>query len=309
MEAVIFGVPKAPPPVPDIPRERATMTWTGWDGSRWDISDPWSGTFLTQAGTEGMGAPTHTAWAAPSSPFVHGQEFTGLVYDPRPVFWPLYLYHDGTSAEWRERDRALWHSLRAGRHGTWTVSYPDSTRTLRCRYDAGGEDAMARDGSFFGWSVYGIKLIADDPFWYSEPIERTFPPTVARPFLNRDAATTRAPFYITSSTTQDTATLDNPGDVDAWPVWTVQGPATSVQLGTAGRLVSYTKPIPEGQTLVIDSSPHKQTALLNGVDVTADLGSYDFAPIPPGEERPITIQVVGAATVSARIVPRHERAW
>jgi hypothetical protein len=65
----------------------------------------------------------------------------------------------------------------------------------------------------------------------------------------------------------------------------------------------------EGDTLVIDTDPTVQCAWLNGVDVTAQLGSADFAPIPAGEDRTLSLALVGAGSVQAEIRPRYYKAW
>lgn len=36
--------------------ERLKLTWTGWDGSQWDLTNPNGGVFLTEDGVEGLGA-------------------------------------------------------------------------------------------------------------------------------------------------------------------------------------------------------------------------------------------------------------
>ena len=49
----------------------------------------------------------------------------------------------------------------------------------------------------------------------------------------------------------------------------------------------------EGDTLVIDTRPTAQTAMLNGVDVTASLLTFGFAEIPEGANVPLTVLLDG----------------
>ncbi|MHA7210789.1 hypothetical protein [Arthrobacter sp. MDT1-65] len=61
--------------------------------------------------------------------------------------------------------------------------------------------------------------------------------------------------------------------------------------------------------LVIDTDPTVQSAWRNGVDVTAQLGSADFAPIPAGEDRQLSLTMAGTGSVEAAITPRFYRAF
>lgn len=307
MQAFVYAIPPAPPAPAVQLRTRMRIVWTGWDGVEWVISDWRSGVFLTQEGTEGLGMPTFTDWAAPGSPFVHGQVFTGYIANPRDLFLPLYLYHDGESEDWRSRDAAFWKSMRPGRRGTLSVETTGGTRTIRARYAGGGEDAYARDPHYFGWARYGVKLVADDPFWYAQPTTKTWEQPEVRDFFNRPGKA--APFNIIASSTLDTARITNPGDMEAWPIWEVRGPVTTVDLGVAGRRVTYRKPIAEGKSLKVDCDPRQQLALLDGEDVTGDLGEYGFAPIPAGADVALSLAMVGTGTVTATINPRYLRAW
>ncbi|SCD43660.1 Phage tail protein [Streptomyces sp. Termitarium-T10T-6] len=62
-------------------------------------------------------------------------------------------------------------------------------------------------------------------------------------------------------------TVDNDGDDDAYPVWTIKGPATTVTLTnvTTGQTLALTRTITGADTIVIDTRERQQTALLNGV--------------------------------------------
>jgi len=289
-------------------RRRALIEWVGADGSVWELSNWKSGVFLTQGGVEGLSRPQHTDWIAPLSPAIHGQDFTGYVVEPRKVFWPIYLYADGGSAEFRSRDRAFWETMRPDTPGVWRYTSEGETRELVCRFQDDGGHAYNRDPHYFGWATYGISLVADDPFWKGAPIERTFKDDEPVNFYGGPALK-GPPFYISSASRMANAKMTNPGDVEAWPVWTVTGPAENTRLGVGGRQVTVPFKIIAGQTLTIDTDPLDQTAWLDGVDVTDRLGDYDFAPIPRGKDEALSLFVEGSGTVTARIVPRYDRAW
>lgn len=303
----VYATPPAPPVVPVSPWQRTRHEWIGWDGSVWELSDWRSGVFLTQEGVEGLSRPQHTDWTAPLSPFLHGQQHTGHVVNARRVFWPVYLFSDEGSIGWRDRDRDFWRTMHPDMPGIWRVTTGSLTRELSCRFQDDGGHSYDRDPLRFGWARYGISLVADDPFWTGPAVSQSWkdePPT------NFFGASGKAPlFHIMSGSRLANATMNNPGDVEAWPVWEVRGPADNVHLGVSGQVVSFPHPIAEGSTLTINSDPTDQTAWLDGEDVTDMLGDYDFAPIPPESPALLSLAVSGTGIVKATIVPRFYRAW
>ncbi|UYM26569.1 minor tail protein [Arthrobacter phage Bauer] len=280
------------------------MVWTGWDGSEWELTKPSSGVFITGKGVEGLGMPEHQAWVG-ESPAVHGQFYRGYVVEPRQVFWPIYLYSDESTEAWMDRDRAFWRSLRPGMHGSWSVTTPrGGKRSLACRFVDDGNHAFQYDPMLRGWASYGVSLIADNPFWTGEPVRRIWSDGPASDFYAQ-----RMPLTIRSASTLGSAAMTNEGDLEAWPVWTIRGPLTSVTVGVEGATVQWDVTLDADDVLVIDTDPTVQSAWLNGVDVTDQLGTADFAPIPAGDELPLSLAMAGTGSVEATITPRFFRAW
>lgn len=308
MQTIIYGVPSAPPVIPEpVALPGITVYWTGANGVTWDLTDWMGGLFITQSGLEGLGSPTHTAWNDARSPSSHGQRYTGHIVDARPVVLPLYLYAEPGDA-WHAADTALWETLRPGVYGTLTVESPAGVRTLRCRYVSGGDEALTRDPVRFGWQRYAIELVADeDPFWRGEDVTHSWEQATPSDFFG---GTAKAPkFFISSGNMLSTATMTNPGEMDAWPVWRVTGPGSAIALGVGGRQVTYPGAVAAGKVLTVDSDPQAQTAVLDGVDVTPGLGGYDFASIPSGQDVPLKISAIGNTRIEATITPRYYRAW
>lgn len=282
------------------------MSWTGWDGSVWNLSDPAEGVFIT-GDIEGLGNPSHLAWVG-ESPATHGQYYRGHVVEPRQVFWPTYLYSDAGTLEWLDLDRAFWRSLQPGKHGVWSVSTPrGGKRSLSCRFVDDGRHVFERDPMIRGWASYGVSLIADSPFWTGEPVRRTWAQSDMVEFFG--GAAKGPPLHISSGSQLSSARMTNEGDLEAWPVWTITGPLTSVTVGVDDATVQWTVQLTADDVLVIDTDPQVQCAWLNGVDVTAQLGTADFAPIPAGVELPLSLTMAGTGSVEAAITPRFYRAW
>lgn len=77
-----------------------------------------------------------------------------------------------------------------------------------------------------------VTLRSDESWWRTAPVEETF-----------------------TAATAPTATIDNNGDVDAWPYYELTGPITAPALGLDGETVTLPS-ISAGQTWKIDTDPN-----------------------------------------------------
>ena len=259
------------------------------------------------AGVRGLNMPKLDHYSS-SSPAVAGSRYRGWRSRERDVFWPLSVYNHAGSVEWAEYDAQLWNGFHPDREGTWSVTSPNGeSRHLRLRYSDDGDHATDLIPTLTGWQRYTVTLTAHDPYWYaSEPVSQSWAQTEAKDFFN---GLEKAPlFNIASGSQLDTATMTNPGDVDAWPVWEAAGPFTSVTVGVGGRAVTAPITASAGQVLRIDTDPTTRSATLDGVNVYDQLASWDFAPIPAGESRELSLALAGTGTVKATFTPRFFRA-
>lgn len=303
---VLLSAPSLPPSVPTEPWPGCSQTWTGWDGSLWQISgDPSSGVRLKE-GVRGLAMPQWQRYST-LSPAVPGSRHRGSVASDREVLWPLGVYNDVGSAEWIAYDRAFWRTMHPDRPGLWRFTSPTGqTRSLPCRFVTDGQHTFRTDPSRMGWQLYAVALLADEPFWQGEPIVRSFKAAAPAPFFGAGAPS----FAISSGSTLANATIDNPGDEPSFPVWTLEGPFTSATVGVDGRSIVVPFALAAGQSLVIDPRPTEQTAIDQaGVERTGQLGAVDFAAVPPGVSVPLTLSMVGTGTVTAELTPLYFRAW
>lgn len=300
--------------VPELPSveafapPRMGSTWTGWDGSVWDLLTYADSGVLLMRGVRGLGKPTHDRYSS-QSPALAGSRWRGYRTTEREVFWPVAVYADTANSRWVATDRAFWRTMHPGRPGTWTITQPSGeVRSLVCRFVDDGAQVFDVDPLTAGWTAYGVTLVADEqPFWSGQTITRTFRASAASDFYGGSGG---PPFYISSASTLASAAITNPGDVEAYPVWTITGPTTSVSVGLAGNLVDVPFTLATGVSLVIDSRPTAQTAVDSlGVERTAELGSANFAAIPPGESVPLTLTMAGTGIVQVDLTPLYDRAW
>lgn len=294
------------PPPPDL-----TPGWDGvaleWevDGQIWPLTNPRSG-IVMKPGIECLLWPPIKHYAE-ESPAVFGAYWTGFTVEPRVAAWPIRLFHDGSTIEWIEFNEAFTRSLNPRREGTLRCRSAKTTRTLQLRYAGGLDASLQRDPTFFGWVDYDIRLIANRPLWAGPTVDQRWAAQAPANFFTGDP---NNPIYISPSATLDSAVMSNPGDVEAWPVWTLEGPITvtsgPTRLGVNGRDLLVPFAIPDGQTLVIDTRPDKQVAIdSTGADRTEDLGSWNFTAIDPGDAVPLELEMTGNGTVTCSLEPLY----
>ena len=86
------------------------------------------------------------------------------------------------------------------------------------------------------------------------------------------------PIRLTTSQIAVDATVSNTGDVEAWPVFTIQGPGSQITLQnlTTGKFTTFnTLQLTTGQIVVIDTRPGAKTVTLNySNDMFSDLSDF-----------------------------------
>ncbi|ROP45953.1 hypothetical protein EDC03_0569 [Pseudokineococcus lusitanus] len=317
-------------------------TWVGWDGSVWDLTGDRVPTgVLLQRGARALGAPVVEHHLS-RSPALHGARWRGGHVDVREVYWPVKVYA-GPGQEWLDYDSAFWRTMRADQPGTWVVTQPSGEqRSLRWRFVDDGGHAVEAPGEAFGQQLYGIRGMAEQPFWEGRSV--VVPPLGNPPRRNFFGGGDPAlrgygpPFFIGSGASASRARIDNPGDHDAWPEYVIAGPVTSATVGLGGRLVEVPLVVQAGRALVIDTAPDAQWALEGDLaldesggpqldeegrivvtdlavpggpgDRTRELGSrVEWAPVPPGARVPLQTAIVGTGAVQPSLTPLHNRAW
>lgn len=304
--SIVLAVPYVPPPPPVPAFTGLEHTWTGWDGTRWELTNPDGGVVLVTGGVVGMNMPAFDHYSS-ESPALAGARHRGSRARPREPEWPLLVYSDASSAEWIERDRAFWRTMHPDKAGQWTVTDPrtGASRSLLCRFYDDGNHAFDIDPVEAGWGLYAITLMADQPYWLGDWVTSpTWGQVTSTDFIPSGGA---PPFNITSGAAFAAAELTNPGDVAAWPTWTIKGPFSSLTLTVAGGVIGVPGGVPAGQTLTVHTDPRDQAALLGGTDVTGTV-DFDPRPIPAGETSPVGVTYAGSGSVQAAFLPRYFRA-
>jgi len=116
-----------------------------------------------------------------------------------------------------------------------------TVRQLNCYLESGLEGDESMGNRFVGYIKVPLQFRAQDPFWY-------------------DATATTATY-----TTFGSRTINNTGDVECWPTWTIHGPTTNLTISntTTGKSMVFTLTLGGSDVLVINTAPGTKTAILN----------------------------------------------
>ncbi|WP_055523445.1 phage tail domain-containing protein [Streptomyces graminilatus] len=277
------------------------------------LSASWPAIML-QPGATGLDMPPfelHTD----DSPNLDGSMFRGARAATRQILLPLFVYGIDRKTL-RSFKRKLANALNP-KLGYCVLTFVESdgvSRHLQCYYAGGMEGNESVDSAGFRWISYGIQLNAVDPWFYGD-----------KEFSDRWAfgapqAFLGNPFFpLTlghSTVTAGTIQLTNPGDIEAWPIWTLTGPLKSFEFtgpdgtswGIPARL-SGVDALLSHRTLTVDCRPGYKT-------VKDDEGTNYFSllspnpslwSVPPGKSTVQADLVAGSGTpsVSVSLIPRY----
>lgn len=277
------------------------------DGDLFDMTDVAGGVFLTREGLKGLGMPPMTRWTT-DSPNVDGVAYRGRQVQPRPVAWPLYVWADGTGS-YLDLERRLFRALRPDLVATWIVVTPTSARRLAVRLVDDGDHQETFDVPLRGWERFGLNLIAEQPYWQGvEPQTASWGNKVPLPFFGGNGF--GPPFFLNDSNDLARASITNDGDVPAWPVWTITGPASSFTVTVGGATSVVAHAITAGDFVTLDTNPeHRGLFGSDGVFLPGAMTQARFGAIPPGVRVPLAIQIDNpAATVACELTERYYRA-
>jgi len=234
--------------------------WVDPDGNVHDLTQATSPNLFVSRGTGGLGSPG-VELVLEKLPTSAGSLLRYAKTKPLEITLPISLAATTfsgllTAAEtlrgWfdtgNERERTP---------GYLRITRPqdDAVRQIACYY-TGGLDGDLNDGSPT-WTPLVVSLTAPDPYWTD--VEET------------------TETYATADVGDDLSVI-NVGDFDAYPVWTITGPASAITLTntTTGKRLALTAgtglSVLSGELLTIDTRPASQRTALPITD--ADGLSY-----------------------------------
>lgn len=179
----------------------------------------------------------------------------------------------------------------------------------------GGDWVDGKDSDGSSWIATTLTLDAGDPYWTRQEaaVQPISPGGIGRGLLGTGRSLSQ--LRLSSSQAIGTVTLENPGDADAAPVVTINGPATSLlSANDLGETLTWAAVLTEGQSRVID---HRAGTVVDpahlgdpdGGNRYNELGAAPrFWRIPPG----LTVarfELQGATAASGIRIEWQPRRW
>lgn len=199
--------------------DAASAMWTAPDGSQWLLTHPELGWFTLPEVT-GLGAAPQRL-VTDDDPR-GGVRVRHVQASARIITWALHIYgadHLEFLSRWRRLARAFAQTSNKG-PGLLTITQPDGTSREIEAYYQEGFDNTPTAGRRADDVV--ITLLCEDPYW------RDAEPTVIQRVFTSGTSYLSPYLTVSSGQVLGSSTLTNPGDVDAWPDWTITGPASLV---------------------------------------------------------------------------------
>ncbi|GAA3781094.1 phage distal tail protein [Micromonospora maritima] len=303
---VVVVEPDTPPRVitTDTDTRIPRYSWITPDGREIPLDAPSLGWF-TPRGRAGLGAAPVELVSDPHPR--GGVRVRHIQPQARPITWPLFMSansHLELVAMYRMLASAFTSTRRLG-PGTLRVMRPDGTaREIRAYYDGG---FTGEPGWGFLHEQVVLSLFCEDPYWRStQPVSLPYQQATGASYLN--------PYMTVSpSSVLGATTATNAGDVEAWPVWSITGPATAITAtnNTTGRAFTLTATLTAGQTATITT----ETAQVRGPAGENWTGNLNWPGavmwgLQPGSND-VTFAVTGATSATRVVlsyVPRYETA-
>ncbi|MGW2113803.1 phage distal tail protein [Streptomyces zhihengii] len=281
MPILVQPVIPGPPPWewPQRLQEMPSISYTDPGGQVTQFTD-WERGWTVPPGPRGMDMPT---WAISrdESPGIDGYALRQVRAQGKNIVIPIAFWAQDSRDAYLERRRGLIRSLNPKRGpGTLTLTQPNGDqRTIQAIYEDGLEGDETRDAAGARWCQTAITFSCPSPFWLGSEISRTWQTESGEEFYPI------LPLVVGASQVLGEVTVNNSGDDDAYPIWTIDGPATAITLDnhTTGETLTLTRTLTGADTVVIDTRQRQQTALLNGStnlwpDLSDDSSMWALAP-------------------------------
>lgn len=306
------GGPGNPVQELDIPK----ATWVDPRGNEWPLTQPDAYPWFTTRGVSGINSASPLSITSDDQPR-GGTTVRHIQPGSRSIVWPLLVEgptHSQFLQHYRELMRAFTMTRRYG-PGRLIISRPDGTsREIDAYYQEGWADTP--EGSM-RWELVALMLYCPSPFWRGRTAvrdQRTYQGSQLPSYLSI------FPQVATARSLGQRSTVVNPGDVEAWPTWTIRGPMESVQAinHTLARSWSLSatafrgSPLALGETVTVTTDPARVIGpAIDGYTGWAGALNWPGAelwPVDEGENDVEYIAVGGGAgsEIELSFLPRYE---
>lgn len=271
-----------------------TITWVDPDGN--------STAFVDITGITGRGLPP-VDFQDLIVPLQPGSAFRSVRDNARDLIIPILL-SEADNVTYRQTLRALAVQLHPSE--TPGVIQVDTVDGLSREIDAWYVDGFQWVEEYPTWSIPSLLFRACDPYWRdAEWTQEDYVTGTAATFFPI------FPLALASSEVFAASTVDNPGDVETWPVWNVTGPGSALVLRnlTTGLVLSLTATLSAGESVSIDTTPGEKTVTKNdGTNLFSGLSDDSELWALAAGSNSLQIELTGATSASAvslRYRPRY----
>lgn len=134
---------------------------------------------------------------------------------------------------------------------TLTVTYDDaSSLSLDVHYTAGAESQWGGNTEGNVWCRWILSFKAPQPFWQSTD-RQTF--TVTAGNTGRGLLPQLSKLRVSSSQSLGIVSVVNNADVPSYPIWTIRGPVSNLEITNGTQSFGFNTPINAGQTVIVDT--------------------------------------------------------
>lgn len=178
------------------------------------------------------------------------------------------------------------------------ANYSDgSSLILEAHYVGGAESQWGSDAGLI-WNRWALSFQCPSPYWESGTTEEF---SVTTGNTGRGLLPQLSKLKLTSSQVFGVITVDNAGDVPAYPTWYFRGPLSSLTVTNGTQSFGFDVDILDGETITVNTETGEVTDD-SGANRYADLtAAPKLFRIPPGESS-ISINAVAAnANAEARL--------
>lgn len=186
--------------------------------------------------------------------------------------------------------------------------YPTAERLFtEFHYSSGADAIYGTDTDGRTRCLWTLNFLCESPYWTSE---KQIQYSIGPANLGRGLLPKLSRLQVSSSQTIGTVGIENPGDVDAYPVWTLRGPGDAGFTAVRNDGQSFRFKVPIGSTEVITINTKDKTVVdQTGANRYADLDtSPKLFSVPKGNSQvQVTLTGTSANTlVSMYFNPRQE---
>lgn len=203
--------------------------------------------------------PVFEADGVPGQPGMRLRAVRHDVHEFGMKFW----FYDTTEEALRSTLRSVVYKMDPTRGvGRLRVVAPaGDSREIFCHVSSGLgiSEVLGEDAGIYSQRITAT-FIAHDPYWYAVG-------DTAIVYTGDVETATFFPFFplrlSAGSVFVDDNDINNPGDLEAWPVWTVAGPASNIVISnlTTEQSITLNTTLSSGQSVTIDTRPGAKTVL------------------------------------------------